>query len=36
MTLALTARRHGRDMAMSAARNMEDVWRETPDDDSFA
>ncbi len=36
MTLALIARLHGRDMAVSAARNMEYVWREDPDDDPFA
>jgi transcriptional regulator GlxA family with amidase domain len=36
MTLALIARLHGRDMAMSAARNMEYVWHEDPDDDPFA
>jgi hypothetical protein len=36
MTLALIARLHGRDMAVSAARNMEYVWRENPDDDPFA
>jgi transcriptional regulator GlxA family with amidase domain len=36
MTLALIARLHGRDMAVSAARNMEYVWHESPDDDPFA
>lgn len=36
MTLALIARLHGRDMAVSAARNMEYVWRQDPDDDPFA
>jgi transcriptional regulator GlxA family with amidase domain len=36
MTLALIARLHGRDMALSAARNMEYVWRESPEDDPFA
>jgi transcriptional regulator GlxA family with amidase domain len=36
MALALIARLHGRDMAVSAARNMEHVWREDPDDDPFA
>jgi putative intracellular protease/amidase len=36
MTLALIARLHGRDMAVNAARNMEYVWRENPDDDPFA
>ncbi len=36
MTLALIARLHGRDMAVSAARNMEYVWHEHPDDDPFA
>jgi transcriptional regulator GlxA family with amidase domain len=36
MSLALIARLHGRDMAVSAARNMEYVWRENPGDDPFA
>ena len=36
MALALIARLLGRDMAVSAARNMEYVWREDPDDDPFA
>ncbi len=36
MTLALIARLHGRDMVVSAARNMEYVWRQDPDDDPFA
>ena len=36
MALALIARLHGRDTAVSAARNMEYVWREDPDDDPFA
>jgi putative intracellular protease/amidase len=36
MTLALIARLHGWDMAVSAARNMEYVWRQDPDDDPFA
>jgi transcriptional regulator GlxA family with amidase domain len=36
MTLALIARLHGRDMAVSAARNMEYVWHENPDHDPFA
>lgn len=36
MTLALIARLHGRDMAVSAARNMEYVWHESPEDDPFA
>jgi transcriptional regulator GlxA family with amidase domain len=36
MTLALIARLHGRDMAVSAARNMEYVWRDNPEDDPFA
>ena len=26
----------GRDMAVSAARNMEYVWRDNPEDDPFA
>jgi transcriptional regulator GlxA family with amidase domain len=36
MTLALIARIHGRDMALLAARNMEYVWHESPEDDPFA
>jgi transcriptional regulator GlxA family with amidase domain len=36
MTLALIARLHGRDMAVSAARNMEYNWHENPEDDPFA
>lgn len=36
MALALIARLNGRDIAMSAARNMEYVWRDNPDDDPFA
>ena len=36
MTLALIARMHGRDMAVSAARNMEYLWHESADDDPFA
>jgi len=36
MTLALIARECGRELALSAARNMEYVWREDPDDDPFA
>jgi transcriptional regulator GlxA family with amidase domain len=36
MTLALIARLHGRDMAVSAARDMEYVWHESPEDDPFA
>jgi transcriptional regulator GlxA family with amidase domain len=36
MTLALIARLHGRDMAETAARNMEYVWHESADDDPFA
>lgn len=36
MTLALIARLHGRDMALGAARNMEYIWHESPDDDPFA
>ena len=36
MALALIARLAGRDMAVSAARNMEYVWREDPEDDPFA
>jgi transcriptional regulator GlxA family with amidase domain len=36
MTLALIARLHGRDTAVAAARNMEYVWHDKPDDDPFA
>jgi len=36
MTLAVIAHLLGRDTAVSAARNMEYVWREDPDDDPFA
>jgi transcriptional regulator GlxA family with amidase domain len=36
MALSLIARLHGRDMALTAARNMEYVWREGADDDPFA
>lgn len=36
MALALIARLHGRDMAISAARNMEYVWHEQADEDPFA
>ena len=36
MALALIARLHGRDMAVSAARNMEYRWHEKADDDPFA
>ena len=36
MALALIARLHGRDMAVSAARNMEYLWHENADDDPFA
>jgi transcriptional regulator GlxA family with amidase domain len=36
MTLALIARECGRELALAAARNMEYVWREDPDDDPFA
>jgi putative intracellular protease/amidase len=36
MALALIARLHGRDMAISAARNMEYLWHEKADDDPFA
>jgi transcriptional regulator GlxA family with amidase domain len=36
MALALIARLHGRDMAVSAARNMEYLWQEKADDDPFA
>jgi transcriptional regulator GlxA family with amidase domain len=36
MTLALVSRLLGRDVAVNAARNMEYVWRQDPDDDPFA
>jgi transcriptional regulator GlxA family with amidase domain len=36
MALSVIARLLGRDVAVSAARNMEYVWREDPDDDPFA
>jgi len=36
MALSLIARLHGRDMALTAARNMEYVWHEAADDDPFA
>jgi len=36
MTLALIARLHGREMAMSAAHSMEYIWKQDPDDDPFA
>jgi len=36
MTLALIARLHGREMAISAARNMEYIWQDDPDHDPFA
>ncbi len=36
MALALIARLHGREMALTAARNMEYVWREAAEDDPFA
>ena len=36
MALAVIARLNGRDMAVSAARNMEYIWHESPDDDPFA
>lgn len=36
MTLALIARLHGRDVAVTAARNMEYVWHDRADDDPFA
>jgi transcriptional regulator GlxA family with amidase domain len=36
MTLAVIARLHGHDMAVTAARNMEYVWHDNPDDDPFA
>lgn len=36
MALALIARLHGRDLAVTAARNMEYIWHEDPSDDPFA
>jgi len=36
MALSLIARLHGREMALTSARNMEYVWHESPDDDPFA
>lgn len=36
MALALIARLHGREMAVSAARNMEYLWHEKADEDPFA
>ena len=36
MALSLIARLHGREMALTSARNMEYVWREGADDDPFA
>jgi putative intracellular protease/amidase len=36
MALSLIARLHGRDMALTSARNMEYVWREGAEDDPFA
>jgi putative intracellular protease/amidase len=36
MALALIARLHGRDMAVSAARNMEYIWNDKADEDPFA
>ncbi len=36
MALSLIARIHGRDMALSSARNMEYVWHEDAADDPFA
>src|SRR5207302_2914209 len=36
MALGLIARLHGREMALTSARNMEYVWHESPDDDPFA
>ncbi|HZS32940.1 MAG TPA: DJ-1/PfpI family protein [Methylomirabilota bacterium] len=36
MALALIARECGRALALTAARNMEYVWRDDPDDDPFA
>jgi len=36
MALALITRLHGRDMALTAARNMEHIWNEDPANDPFA
>ena len=36
MALALIARLHGRDMAVTAARNMEYIWNDKADEDPFA
>ncbi len=36
MALSLIARLHGREMALTSARNMEYVWHESPEDDPFA
>jgi transcriptional regulator GlxA family with amidase domain len=36
MALSLIARLHGREMALTSARNMEYVWREGAEDDPFA
>jgi transcriptional regulator GlxA family with amidase domain len=36
MALSLIARMHGREMALTSARNMEYVWREGAEDDPFA
>ena len=36
MALALIARLHGRDMALTAARNMEHIWNDDPANDPFA
>ena len=36
MALSLIARLHGREMALTSARNMEYIWHESPDDDPFA
>ena len=36
MALSLISRLHGREMALTSARNMEYVWREGAEDDPFA
>lgn len=36
MALALVARLHGRDMAVTAARNMEHIWNDDANNDPFA
>jgi hypothetical protein len=36
MALSLIARIHGREMALTAARNMEYLWHENAEDDPFA